>query len=249
MNPIPGRISLLSSESSGFAQIGILAIPQGQILILGCGTSSCSSKIGLVSWFGSSDSGIFGGSSCILGGVICLCEPPDCCSASWGLSGDVIIYHASLLAESRKNCHYFRIAICLTWGPMGQNFWLSRLARRRLGRGVQPVSPFANSKFLPLLNGSWFCLHWPPSTIRPSGVNRPKFPANPLSSDPGKSWSVELESLLVLICSTLKVLHMTNTGATMRKNKTLSRHMDIGCIMWQKGQCRENGWCSKLLKV
>lgn len=105
MNPIPGRISLLSSESSGFAQIGILAIPQGQILRLGCGTSSCSSKIRLVSWFGSSDSGIFGGSSCILGGVICLCEPPDCCSASWGLLGDVIIYHASLLAETRKNCH------------------------------------------------------------------------------------------------------------------------------------------------
>lgn len=112
IKPIPGRMSLLSSESSGFAQMGMLAIPQGQILGSGCGTSSCSSKIGAVS--GSSDPGIFGVSSCILGGFFWLCELPDCCPAFWGffwgLLGDVIIYHVSQLAQSRKNCHALLIS-------------------------------------------------------------------------------------------------------------------------------------------
>lgn len=91
MKPIPGRISLLSSESSGLAQMGMLAIPQGQIVGSDFGTSSCSSKIGGMDSSGSSDPGIFGGSCCSLGGVR---EPPGCCPAFWGLLGGLINYDA-----------------------------------------------------------------------------------------------------------------------------------------------------------
>lgn len=104
MKPIPGKMSLLSSASSHFAQMGMLAIPQGQILVLDCGTSNCSSKIGAVSGVGSSDPGIFGGSCCILGGVVPSCEPPCCCPASWCFLGDGLFYHASLSAEFREKC-------------------------------------------------------------------------------------------------------------------------------------------------
>ena len=82
MNPIPGRMSWLTSAFSHLAQMGMLAIPQGQILESGCGTSNCSSKIGGVSGFGSCGPGICGGSSCILGGGVSPCEPPCCCPAS-----------------------------------------------------------------------------------------------------------------------------------------------------------------------
>lgn len=106
MKPIPGRMSLLSSESSGFAQMGMLAIPQGQILRSDFGRSSCSSKIGGMSGSGSSVPGIFGGCCSSLGGVpVCLCESPGCCPPFWGVLGGVMIYQqARLLVESRGNC-------------------------------------------------------------------------------------------------------------------------------------------------
>lgn len=229
MKPIPGRMSLLSSESSGFAQMGMLAIPQGQILGSDVGTSSCSSKTGGMSGSGSSDPGIFGGSCCSLGGVVCLCEPPDCCPAFWGSLGEWIIYHASLLAESRKNCqsilyYFFRVDICLTWRLLGQNVWSSRLARRfprLLGPGAQFLSPLASSKSPPLLNG----------TMRLSEEDRPKFPVNPLPSGPGKSESDELGSLPLWNCSIFKVPDATDSWTTIKQNEILPRHMDIGYII------------------
>lgn len=93
MKPIPGRISLLISVSSGFAQMGMLVIPQGQIVRSGLGTSSFSSKIGGMS-SGSSEPGIFGGCCCSLGGVVCLCEPADGGPAFWGLLGGLMNYRA-----------------------------------------------------------------------------------------------------------------------------------------------------------
>lgn len=105
MKPIPGRISLLSSASSAFAQMGMLAIPQGQIVGSGFGTPSCSSKIGGMG-SGSSDPGIFGGSCCSLGGVVCLCEAPGCCPAFWGLLGGLMNYHAKTVSRVPEETSY-----------------------------------------------------------------------------------------------------------------------------------------------
>lgn len=227
MKPIPGRISLLSSASSAFAQMGILAIPQGQIVGSGFGTSSCSSRIGGMG-SGSSDPGIFGGSCCNLGGVVCLCEAPGCCPAFWGLLGGLINYHAKTVSRVPEElaAHLLlllRVDICLTWRLLGHDVWSPRLARRfppRLGPEAQFLSTLASSKSSPLLlNG----------IMRSSEEDRSRFPVNPLSSGAGKSESGELGSLRLWICLTLfKAPDTTDSWMTIKQNGILARHMVIG---------------------
>lgn len=233
IKPIAGKMSLLSSASSHLAHMGMRAIPQGQILELGCGTSKFSSKIGAVSGVGSPDPGIFGWSWFILGVVPC------CCPASWCLLGNGLFYHASLWAEFQEKCHSLLVSdcLCLTWKVAGQYDRSSRLARRfprRLGLGVQFLPPLANSKLPSLLNRSWFWLHWPPFTMESSGVDSPKLFMSPPSSDPGKTGSGELRSPLVSICSTFKAPYTIDNWAAINKHEILARWTRIGRIILKR---------------
>lgn len=231
--------------------MGMLAIPQGQIVRSDFGRSSCSSKIGGMAGSGSSVPGIFGGCCSSLGGFVCLWEAPGCGPAFWGALGEVIICHASLLAEFRKNCQsipydFFRVDICLTCRLLGHNVRSSRLARRfprRLGPEAQFLSPLASSKSPPLcpLASSKFPPLLLKDNMRPSEEDRPKLPVNPLSSGPGKSESDELGSLPLWIWSTFKVPDATDSWTTIKQNEILLRHMDIGyiisCIVEKGGLC------------
>lgn len=121
---------------------------------------------------------------------------------------------------------FFGADICLTWRLLGQSVRSSRFVRhfpRRLDPGAQFLSPLASSKSSPplLLNDA----------MPASEEDRPKLPANPLSSGPGKSESDELGSLPLWICSTFKVPDATDSWAKTKQKEILPRHMDLGYII------------------
>lgn len=87
--------------------------------------------------------------------------------------------------------------------------------------------------------------------MRSSGEDRSKFPVNPLSLGPEKSEGGELWSLLVWICSAIKVLDTTDNWVTITQNEIILRLMHIGDMIFERcyAVAQWCGWIGEMVST